>query len=265
MVDDERIAKLLFPIGNKFVSVEATNIREQQRTKTIQFDEKMIVYNMKLDCASHTVYAIIGYNGKKARLHSINLRNGHLKHVFDEEIRTDSKILLYHDKGLIMEPFKAIRMYQFQGTQMSEVDLDIGLWSLDDMEKSIKNNLLLVICEKKFGNQRMKYIKLINLSTLEGQLRDDVPLGSQSEPKMIKVCPKEQIVAISHITGELEIWRIDTLLNVRRPRADKIFKNLCNSDFVMFYQKSQQIILSLLNARHNNSKQIDHSKTYLII
>lgn len=49
--------------------------------------------------------------------------------------------------------------------------------------------------------------------------------------------PKGRLLGISHRSGELELWRIEILLNlgIKRPRAEKIFKNLCNSDFIIFY------------------------------
>lgn len=71
----------------------------------------MIVYQMKLDCHSHIVYAIIGHKGRKARLHSIDIKKGKLLHIFDCEIRTDSKIVLTHKKALILEPFKSKKLY----------------------------------------------------------------------------------------------------------------------------------------------------------
>lgn len=160
---------------------------------------------------------------------------------------------MYGKKGIILEPFRTKKLYEFEGTEMREVAVDESLWSLDDMARSQNSNLLFVLCERKLGSQSKKYIKILNLEKPEEQLCRDVPQGSQYEAKAIKVCPKDKIVGISHVNGELEIWRIDTFLNVQKPRPDKIFKNLCNSDFVLIQQGSQLYILSLLNIRQTKS------------
>lgn len=41
-----------------------------------------------------------------------------------------------------------------------DYDLDHQLWSLDDMQKSELNNLLIVLCEKKVDKKLVKFIKL---------------------------------------------------------------------------------------------------------
>ena len=165
--DDGRISKILFA-NNRFTYVDSADIKKQTKIDEIQFEPGMIVYKMKLDCHSHVVFAIIGHKGQKAKLHSIDIKKGKLLHVFDQEIRTDSKMLLCHKKGLILEPFKSKRIYEFPGKEMTEIDIDYDidhqLWTLDDFEKSESNNLLMILCEKKVENKLIKFIKLHSIS-----------------------------------------------------------------------------------------------------
>ena len=122
-INDGRISKILFA-NSHFTYVDIVDLNKQHKIEEIKFEQGMIVYNMKLDCKSHIVYAIIGHKGKKAKLHSINIKMGKLLHIFDIEIRTDSKIILCHNKGLVLEPFKTKKIYEFVGKDMTEIDIN---------------------------------------------------------------------------------------------------------------------------------------------
>lgn len=83
---------------------------------------------------------------------------------------------------------------------------------LDGMEKSEKHNVLMIMCEKRVNAKLWKYIRLLDLEQLTSdnpvqvKVRDDVIMYGQTQSKVIRICPKEKIMAISHSSGKIELW-----------------------------------------------------------
>lgn len=106
-----------------------------------------------------TAYAIMGKTGweetddgmfeQYAHLFCIDLEKNEIVHKFNTELRRDSKLLLANGKGIILEPFRALKMHSFEGTEIKEIPVGSEIVQLDGFEKCLKYNALLVLCEKR--------------------------------------------------------------------------------------------------------------------
>ena len=84
----------------------------------------LTVYNIVIKEDNSTVYAIMGDQGIKilddqslnsyAHLYSIDLKQNKITHKFDQKLRRDSKLVLFRNKGVVMEPFRNKKMYVFE-------------------------------------------------------------------------------------------------------------------------------------------------------
>ena len=71
-----------------------------------------------------------------------------------------------------MEPFRKRKMYYFEGKEMHEIPVDDSLVQLDGIEKSIKHNKLLILCEKRQGLELYKFIRILDLDTFKESHKD---------------------------------------------------------------------------------------------
>lgn len=168
------------------------------------------------------------------------------------------------DKGLVLEPFRTRKLYNFEGTEMEEIELDNKLVQIDAMEKSEKYNILLLLCEKRNGLQLIKYIRILDLDTLI-QVTEDIRLEGQTQPKAIHLCPMEKYLAISHSSGMLEIWLMETMIKREKPMAYRIFDNHANSDFTIYYHDYQPRIITLLSIKSDDFDVSKKWNTQIII
>ena len=74
-------------------------------------------------------------------------------------------MLLANGKGIILEPFRKLKMYSFKMDRITEIPIGNDLVQLDGMEKSLKYNALLILCEKRVGHSLLKYIRVLDLDT----------------------------------------------------------------------------------------------------
>lgn len=139
------------------------------------------------------------------------------------------------------------------------------------MEKSEKHNVLMVMCEKRVDTKLLKYIRLLDLTKLtqknpvQEKVRDDVLMGGQTQPRVIRICPKERLLAISHSSKKIELWQMDTLLHREAAMPYRVYKGLGDSDFVFYYAGSFARLVSL-RSRKGATYHIDKQMyTYLII
>lgn len=187
-------------------------------------------------------------------------------------------MILHNDKAIVLEPWRTKKIYIVDGESMMEVDdheigadESEGYVQLDGIEKSDKWNVLMVMCEKRVNQKLMKYIRLLDLEALTGddpvqkKLRDDVMMNGQSQPKVIRCCPKERMMAISHSSGKVELWMMETLINRMSPKPYRLYKNHGDSDFVFYYAGSFPRLVSLKSKRGDTYKIDKQMFTVLII
>ena len=116
--------------------------------------------------------------------------------------------------------------------------------------------MLILLCEKRIGLQLIKFIQILDLTTYE-KMREDIRLDSQSLPQAIRVCTKDKYLGISHQSGYLEIWLIDTILKRDKPTAYRVFENIASSDFIIYYHDNLPRITTLLSVK---SEDFESSK-----
>lgn len=139
------------------------------------------------------------------------------------------------------------------------------------MEKSDKWNVLMVMIEKRVNTKLIQFMRLFDLdkftseNPVQERIKQDIMMNGQSQSKTIRICPREQLLAISHSSSKIELWQMETLIERESPLPYRIYKNQGNSDFVFYYAGSFARLVSLRSIKSETYKIDKTLETELII
>lgn len=69
-------------------------------------------------------------------------------------------------------------------------------------------------------------------------------------------------MAISHSGGLLEIWNLKTLYKRADANAYRVLKNVCNADFLFYYEDEWLRLITLMNVTltDNENSKVNHTQ-----
>lgn len=73
-------------------------------------------------------------------------------------MRRDTKMILTKDKGILMEPFRKKKLYEFKDQEIKKIPINDDIVALDAMVVSEDHNMLLVIVDKRSRDDLVKYL-----------------------------------------------------------------------------------------------------------